>query len=806
MKKKNLSFMTLLMLTATLIGGCSCDNKSNENVNSLVIKVGNKVYSAKELYNELLSTGTGTNEAFAKVLRLVVEQTMETTANIQGAADLAAESFEEEVKTNAASNGISRDEARKQLLKDKGYESVEQMKSDIIYERKLDLMTTTYWEENKEAYYNEYVANRLPYLIRHVLVKIEDYTNANKIANNVNVSQPEAKKLADVVKDLEQHGDFVETAHLYSEDPGSVGTGGAYYMDNTYGANGFVDEFVYGTYAFDAYTTRTEVDGNVTYTYGPVEDKISKLAGLSDTEAFATYYENGFNFVDMNLFNILGEVDDQTDRNAKDFFSIDNYNQDGTKSTSSMNDTDNYYARSIIFNRAINKPGVSVIGYNTKEEAIAANAKHFVEYKVENDTKYILADENNNAIFFVAARGESNSLWVHFLTINVSALSNLEEAKKFFSISPDYADEDVSYVELMANSESASVRNKYINELESYVKSYVTSGKAGTNGDESILKYDMVRHYITKGNISYMTDQLKNAINSYIDNKKAFAKTNLVNAMADDWNVHTNKLTTSTSDLVQMDVKPYECGVLIPKNNDDQDALRNNVYSVFSTSDRICKYVYGEGYKVRLSYFYEKETSTTSAESFEPVVKDSTNKTLSFTEESNYTEYVSIGKNNDHFILATPKVAAGYVFEGWYTDKNLTQRVPDDHDGDQYVDLSESRYTNDTVFFAKVVKGVSVEYKYVDNTGNKVNPPVSNSNGDRYKYNPDESNHKVNIDLNGFVWPDVAPAKATSIKVARNGQTFNSENLPTELVLAQEDVGTTVTVYVIVTEITGGNE
>ena len=90
--------MTLFMLTATLIGGCSCNKQSDENVNSLVIKVGEKEYSAKDLYNELLSTGTGANEAFAKVLRLVVEQSMETTPNIQGAADLAAESFEEEVK------------------------------------------------------------------------------------------------------------------------------------------------------------------------------------------------------------------------------------------------------------------------------------------------------------------------------------------------------------------------------------------------------------------------------------------------------------------------------------------------------------------------------------------------------------------------------------------------------------------------------------------------------------------------------------------------------------------------------------
>ena len=80
---------------------------------------------------------------------------METTSNIQAAADLAAESFEEEVKNDAATNGTSVKESRKKLLEEKGYESVEQMKSDIIYERKLDLITETYWEDSKGEFFNE---------------------------------------------------------------------------------------------------------------------------------------------------------------------------------------------------------------------------------------------------------------------------------------------------------------------------------------------------------------------------------------------------------------------------------------------------------------------------------------------------------------------------------------------------------------------------------------------------------------------------------------------------------------------------
>ena len=157
MKKKSLSFMTLFMLTASLVGGCSCNKQSNENVSNLILKVGDKEYSAKELYNELLATGTGANEAFAKVLRLVVESSMETTANIQSAADLAVENFEEEVTNNSLSTGVSKEDARKQLLEEKGYTSVEQMKKDIIYNEKLTRITENYWQENKENYFNQYI-------------------------------------------------------------------------------------------------------------------------------------------------------------------------------------------------------------------------------------------------------------------------------------------------------------------------------------------------------------------------------------------------------------------------------------------------------------------------------------------------------------------------------------------------------------------------------------------------------------------------------------------------------------------------
>ena len=121
MNKKNLSIMSLLTLSLALLGGCG---EGDKNVSDIVLEVDGKKYTADQLYNQLLATGAGANEAFSVVLRLVVESSMETNVNIQTAADMAEEKFEEEVDTYAQTNGVSTKDARKALLEERGYKKL----------------------------------------------------------------------------------------------------------------------------------------------------------------------------------------------------------------------------------------------------------------------------------------------------------------------------------------------------------------------------------------------------------------------------------------------------------------------------------------------------------------------------------------------------------------------------------------------------------------------------------------------------------------------------------------------------------
>ena len=788
---------------------------------------------------------------------------------------------------------------------------LKELAADIIYEQKLTRLSETYWEENKENYYNDYVANRLPYLMRQVLVTVNSSntdSNKNKLANNVAMSQTEAKKLYDVIKRFEKGDSFKYVASEESDDAGSTGVGGAYLIDTTYSANGYADEFVYGTYAFDAYTTKSVNGDKVTYTFGADQTKLSKLAGLSDTETFSKYYENGFNFVDMSLVNILKDVyNASTSSNDKEYFTISankpvldengevELNEDGSvkyESASNLNSSENYYARSIIFNRAFNKPGVSVIGYETEQEAIDAGAKNYVELKMnEHDSKFILADENKNPIFFVVARGRDNKLWVHFLTINVSALDDLENAKKFFSLTADSEDNYLSYIELMNASGTKKEETTLINKIESHVKSYVTEGLADQTGEEgaSILNYDMVAHYMSKNNITYLNDELKNAINSYVTNRKTYLKTKTLNSITASWDVHTDKLATHMSEFIQRGVKPYECAVLIDATNTDS---RDNNYK---DVDHLCRYVYGLGYQVQLSYYYETTSAGSTNYTFSKVDEDKGDR-LYFDANSGYKKYVTIGEEGTNkVVLAKPALQEGYEFLGWYTDKDLTQKVAEDGEGNQYIDLSESRVTNNTIFFADVrekdvttikytyqyadgsevdsdvvisntntisqryvttgnntislatskvtskyvtpVKflneegseitsltlteadknttievvvvvapiATELQYVYVDSNGEEISQTVESDNDlDSVTYNVGGTN-EITIDLEDFVWATSDNLEATSIKVARGeNPTFGNEENATSLTLTQEDMGQTITIYVVVNTKAGG--
>jgi hypothetical protein len=102
-----------------------------------------------------------------------------------------------------------------------------------------------------------------------------------------------------------------------------------------------------------------------------------------------------------------------------------------------------------------------------------------------------------------------------------------------------------------------------------------------------------------------------------------------------------------------MGIKPYECAVLL-----DSDAYAP-INSSTSTGN-LCRYVYGKGYQVRLSYYYHTNLSATST-SYTRIATNS-NDVIYFDENKDlaggYLQWVDMGEN---YTLPTPKVKDGMM-------------------------------------------------------------------------------------------------------------------------------------------------
>lgn len=687
MRKKWLPLLTLFCLSISCVGGCSSDNTSTVDRltidgEDVVLKVGDKTYKAVELFESLLKGEDGAQEIYEKVLKMVVNNTMSTSSDMETSWDLKLEAFEEDVEEYAASNSVSEKEARKTLLANEGYSSIDEMKEEYLYSVKLSKLEDKYWEDNKEELYEEYFEKMLPYYVQHVLVKTSYNTTRGAYANSI--ASTDATDLYEVYEMLKNGEKFNYIKNEKSEDTGSSNTKLGYYMDLT---TSFVSEFLHGVFTFDAL----------------LKGKTSEVSGLT-SEVLELYKSTnvsneGYNFSYINASDIeaLGKTaSSTTDNNITIYKDVEDTENGGTKEESNGtiysafgSSTDLLYSRSMIFNQTFNNPGISVIVYDLDDD-VASNT---TTLNINGENKKVLTDEKGNIVFVVCAKGSSSDLWVHFLTVNVSPFD--ENAKLFFSLDKentiekmvdakkDELDETAlasyreslekyqTYVELKGGTTQTG-QNTVIAELEDYAKTYAkggttaTSSSGGVDGSDDLLQYKMLKHYMTKGNISITTsssdDDVKKVVslinetlNNYIDGKINLANYNIDSYINSSWKDYYNEVSLAhSSEIVDRKI-PLECS-----------------YAANGDSDSLCKYKYGEGYYIKVTLDYDSGK-----------LKDGVT----------FADYYQIG--DGVVTLPTQVEREGHTFLGWYTSKD------DDGVKVETIDFSRTSTKNKTKLYAK---------------------------------------------------------------------------------------------------------
>ena len=338
---------------------------------------------------------------------------------------------------------------------------------------------------------NGYINKKLPYHVRHILVKV-DASDDNGYSRG-HISSDNAAKLYNTITSLVKGNSFSNVAKNYTDDSSSASTGGEYIMDTE---AGFVNEFQLGIYAYD-----TLLQPNFT----EEENYDSKLEVLNITEdAKEELTDFGVTFIPYGVVQKLNDVKDKTTTD---------------KGLTIYDGDEDYYPRNIYFNKYfqnrnvgfitnetafelsdfgsdINNPTTNAVGY-TKIEDNVSGEKVFTDigdtghYKTSGEkvftegtseanmfktmtfningeqvTKDVLCDTEGNPILVV--RNQESSGGVHFIIVERSAF---DESDKYFDLA--------GYKAAGAEGSDEEIRANYSTTLNEYYAAANPKSKDG---------------------------------------------------------------------------------------------------------------------------------------------------------------------------------------------------------------------------------------------------------------------------------------------------------------------------------------
>ena len=338
----------------------------------------------------------------------------------------------------------------------------------------------TLWGEN--GFINE----KLPYHVKHILVKVDATETTGKYSRG-HISSANVEKLYQTITSLVNGNEFGEVAKNYSDDPGSASKGGEYIMNID---TGFVDEFQMGIYAYDTLLS-AGADGKSMYAnepnYAEKKEKLNLPGATSDNDGQIAkeIKDLGASFIPYGVVEKMYE--DKDKEKTKDGISI--YNGDA-----------DYFPRNIYFNKYFQNRNVAFItpeavwqtsdltlgtgdsGYrqvtdnvtnkkvftdiNDKGNYATKKAndstlseeqlKNFHEIKFTDGTsKNVLCDNEGNPILVV--RNQESSAGIHLIVIEKSAF---DETDKHFDAK--------AYIEQGAKGSEEEVKNHYATKLNEY--------------------------------------------------------------------------------------------------------------------------------------------------------------------------------------------------------------------------------------------------------------------------------------------------------------------------------------------------
>ena len=438
-----------LTLAALTLTGCSKALVADKNGNIVTVTIdGNPVkITAGGMFDDYLTSPQGLKDYYDAVYQVVVralfakeEQKTERT-EIYDKAALRIKDVKENAKNNAKNGGKYDDELKK-ILKSHNVETIKELEEKFAYEEMQIRLKAQFFDGGEGAWiekameelivgerdvngdlildgnnnpvYEGYLNNKLPYHVRHLLVKVG--AENNKFVTG-KISKDDANKLSSVITALVERQDtFGLLANRFSEDEGSAKQFGDLGIMST--STGYVNEFKLGVYAYDAL-----------FNQDPALSAADKAKLKIPATAAADLNAIGLGEIPYGAALKLAEVRDieKSDLGKE------------------VNEGDSlFFPRNIIFNKYFNKHNISVITPNDVSEADEIGVPNAAFAALNGFTavpelggREVLTDEKGNVILVGRAGAAGSYEGVHFIVIERSAIAetvNSVSLKDYYTI------------------------------------------------------------------------------------------------------------------------------------------------------------------------------------------------------------------------------------------------------------------------------------------------------------------------------------------------------------------------------------
>lgn len=559
MKKTKLTLgIALTAVSCTLLAGCSGATYSPEGVIlTYTNAAGDQVnYTAEDLFDGYYEDSSKVSTMFDSIYKVIVrnyflseEAGKNKYPEILKNAKNDVEGIKTKANENADTNSTSYDEEWNTLLESYSCDDEDELLEHFIYERELTEFNDQFYDENTEFLrdakpadgYDGYINSKMPYHVRHILVKISDSANNNFY--NATISKENAQKLYTVANALASGTSFGQVALTQSDDSSNTKYGDLGIMDKD---TSFVNEFKLGVYAYENIYNETTKDAAKTsnVAIGTSYEEYKKAAEtrvIGEGSTVTSVNTGSISTIPYGAFVKLNEVaGKETDKYGQNV-------NDGSANT---------FPRNIYFNNYLNLHEVSLITYEAVDGSALPADTCFKTMSLNGTTKKVLVTTDGQPILVVRS-GTSDYQGIHFIVVQRSPLVNEQNGVTLSQYwTTKYPGQD-GYP-----TKDGQNLSTYVNFLNQEKKEYKTRAEEVENKvksfDSDLNKY-IYQKNLESQKITFKDTNLKEAIDKWIEVSKS--KTAYDNQISWDktWDEYVETLKIQNTE--RMKLFPTTCAI-----------------------------------------------------------------------------------------------------------------------------------------------------------------------------------------------------------------------------------------------------